>query len=169
MPDLHLGELSPDQCRFCGEYVAAERRHLRLRTCSRECTAKLRTAVVKAEGIPILTTGTSGAVAELAVSIDCLRRGFDVFRSVSPSASCDLIIVKNGKCFRVEVRTGTRGVKKPNSVGWSKNKRDTGRSDLYAVYIPFDRSVVYTLDIDTISTSKEQNTINYISSFPQPK
>ena len=55
-----------------------------------------------------LSTGNVGAIAELIVCADLLYRGYAVFHSVSQSASCDLIIMKNGKMQRVEVTTGYR-------------------------------------------------------------
>ena len=53
-----------------------------------------------------LSTGTSGAVAELEVSADLLLRGFEVFRALSPSCSCDLIAQTSSHSFRIQVRTG---------------------------------------------------------------
>lgn len=40
------------------------------------------------------------------MAIDLLFRGYEVFRSVSPSCSCDLAILKDGRLLKVEVRTG---------------------------------------------------------------
>lgn len=53
---------------------------------------------------------TVGAVCELQVAADLLQRGFHVFRSVSPHAPCDIIIILNGRMFRIEVRAAKRGV-----------------------------------------------------------
>jgi hypothetical protein len=50
--------------------------------------------------------GTTGAVHELMVAVDLVVRGYEVFRAVSPSCSCDLIALKGGKALRVEVKTG---------------------------------------------------------------
>lgn len=55
------------------------------------------------KGIP---TGTIGAIQELRVSVDLLGKGYEVFRALSPSCSCDLLVCKNGKEFRIEVTTG---------------------------------------------------------------
>jgi hypothetical protein len=55
-----------------------------------------------------LPSGTTGAISELLVSSDLLRRGYAVFRALSPSCSCDLAILKGGRLFRVEVRTAYR-------------------------------------------------------------
>jgi hypothetical protein len=54
-----------------------------------------------------MSPSTKGASSELIVSVDLLSKSYEVFRSVSPAASCDLIALKNGQTFRVEVKTGT--------------------------------------------------------------
>lgn len=54
-----------------------------------------------------LSPATRGAVAELVACINLVNDGYEVFRAVSPSCSCDLIAQKSGQMFRVEVRTGT--------------------------------------------------------------
>ena len=55
-----------------------------------------------------LSTATVGALGELAVSCELLRRGWTVFRALSPSAFCDLIAIKDGTMLRIEVRTAYR-------------------------------------------------------------
>jgi hypothetical protein len=50
-------------------------------------------------------TATVGAVNELRVSADLLLKGYNVFRALSPSCPCDLLILKNGSTLRVEVTT----------------------------------------------------------------
>jgi len=52
-----------------------------------------------------LSTGTVGAISELKTAKDLLIKGYEVFRAISPSCSCDLAILKKGKLLRVEVRT----------------------------------------------------------------
>lgn len=54
-----------------------------------------------------LATGTIGTIGELKVSIDLLIKGYEVFRALSPSCSCDLAILKNNELKRIEVRTGS--------------------------------------------------------------
>ena len=48
-----------------------------------------------------------GASAELRVCADLLLRGYEVFRSISPHCSCDLMIQKDGNIYRVEVKTAS--------------------------------------------------------------
>jgi Holliday junction resolvase-like predicted endonuclease len=49
--------------------------------------------------------GSVGACAEMVVCVDLLRRGYDIFRSVSPNSECDLIITYRGRICRVEVKS----------------------------------------------------------------
>lgn len=52
------------------------------------------------------TRGNTGAAAELQVAADLLRKGRQVFRAVSPHASCDLLVLdEDGAFTRIEVRT----------------------------------------------------------------
>jgi len=53
-----------------------------------------------------LSSGTVGAINELRASVDLLRRGYSVFRALSPACPCDLVLLRNGDVFRVEVTTG---------------------------------------------------------------
>lgn len=56
-----------------------------------------------------LSTGVVGAIGELVVSADLMRRGYAVFRAVSPSCYSDLIAKKDGRVLEIEVRTMHRG------------------------------------------------------------
>ena len=53
-----------------------------------------------------LPRSTVGAMHELIVCVDLLKKGFSVFRSVTPNCSCDLAILKNNKLLKIEVKTG---------------------------------------------------------------
>lgn len=55
---------------------------------------------------PGLSTASVGALHELLVCADLLKRGFHVFRAVSPSCSCDLAILDGSRLLRIEVTTG---------------------------------------------------------------
>jgi PD-(D/E)XK nuclease superfamily protein len=54
-----------------------------------------------------VSTAHRGTQGELLVCCDLLGKGYDVYRSVSPSAKCDLVAIKPGVILRIEVRTGT--------------------------------------------------------------
>jgi hypothetical protein len=53
-----------------------------------------------------LNSGTVGAMHELLACADLMRRGFEVFRAVSPSSPFDMAAFKDGKLIRIEVTTG---------------------------------------------------------------
>ena len=55
-----------------------------------------------------ITATTVGAAHELLVAADLMKHGFDVFRSMSPNADCDLAILDGHTLYRVEVKTGYR-------------------------------------------------------------
>lgn len=57
-------------------------------------------------------TGPIGAASELIVCADLLRRGWDVFRSVSPTCYCDIIATKGPNTLEIEVRTAS------GQTGW---------------------------------------------------
>jgi hypothetical protein len=47
-----------------------------------------------------------GALSELAVSVDLMRQGFEVFRNMSPAGKTDLIAKKGlSSLFRIQVKT----------------------------------------------------------------
>lgn len=80
--------------------------------CSKRCFQKRKTEYSR----PICQFGdfkgsrnTKGAIQELKVCADLFLKGYDVFRSVSPSAHCDLIISDgNGLIKTVEVRSAVK-------------------------------------------------------------
>lgn len=49
--------------------------------------------------------GTVGTVSELIVAAHLLNCGYDVFRSMSPHASCDLVALKGGRTIKIEAKT----------------------------------------------------------------
>ena len=54
---------------------------------------------------PLANVSTKGARSEMIATVDLLEKGYEVFSAVSPSASCDLIILVNGETKRVQVKT----------------------------------------------------------------
>lgn len=62
-----------------------------------------------------------GVRSELLVCIDLIEKGFEVFRAMSNN-SCDLIALKNGRCFRLEVKTSKFG---PQAVAFDPHNNDS--------------------------------------------
>jgi hypothetical protein len=92
-------------CVQCGASFIGDGR--RRRFCSAACrnTNYLNT-YVKGNPKTVMASATVGAVSELIVCADLLKRGKAVFRAVSASCSCDLAILDNSGLKRVEVTTG---------------------------------------------------------------
>src|SRR5271166_6211755 len=76
------------------------------------------------------TTSTTGALSELKAAVDLMERRWQVFRAISPDASCDLIIMSGDELKRVQVRTAK--VSATGKVYRHKVPEDAGRQDLYA-------------------------------------
>lgn len=117
-------------CRVCNkEFIYNQKTK---KTCSETCKRKrdktiYGRVVTRKTDLP---TNTVGAISEMAVASHFLEEGFAVFRSLSSSCLCDLIILKNNKMYRVEVRTGYRNTETGN-LSFPKTKN--GEIDLYAI------------------------------------
>jgi hypothetical protein len=96
-------------CMICGkELTEKARKKFCSRTCRRVDEKRRYRGVNPVSGIP---SATVGAMHELIAGIDLLKRGFHVFRSLTPSAPGDLMIMNGDKkTLMVEVTTGTRAV-----------------------------------------------------------
>ena len=64
--------------------------------------------------------GILGDVNELLVCADLLKKGYEVFRSISHTCSCDLIAMKDGMMIRVEVKSAY--LKKNGKFSYAKGK-----------------------------------------------
>ena len=84
-----------------------------------------------------MNSGKRGAINELRVAIDLTVNGYDVFRAISQSCSCDLIGYKNNHCYRIEVTTGLYG--KRGKLQWPPH--DTNLYDVLAVVVWGDEIV----------------------------
>lgn len=86
--------------------------------------------------------GDVGAAHEMLVCVDLLRKGYQVYRSVSPSASFDLAVFRQGELTAVEVTTGLYS---PQG-GIVHPPKDTSRFDVLAVVMR-DGKIIYKPDI----------------------
>ncbi len=96
------------RCLHCNIEISTTSKHYsRKKFCSSSCAGKSYKLNHNIKSSTHdLCRGTAGTVQELIVTVDLLKKGFEVFRSVSPSCSCDLAIVKNKQMLRIEVTTG---------------------------------------------------------------
>ncbi len=121
------------ECLECGSSLSGKNSGARF--CSRKCIAKnyqkRNPFLVSGYDIP---TGSVGAVAELRVSAELLIKGYEVFRAVSSSCSCDLAVLKGGKLLRIEVRTGYLNT--TSNKRYTNKPKDSSRYDVLAVMYP---------------------------------
>lgn len=110
--------------------------------CSKECWKKY--TISSRESRHRCTTG---AMSELIVCADLLGKGYEVFRSLSPHSSCDMIVLKDGKIIRIESRTGQR---REGKFYIPFGNKDIGRSDILAVVV--ESKVFYFNTIDRSPT-----------------
>lgn len=93
-----------------------------------------------------ICAGTLGAVHELVICIDLLKKGYEVFRSVSPACSCDLAIIFEGKLFRVEVTTGSYNC----SGNITYPKKNKNKFDILAICFK-NGNIIYKPDLPNMS------------------
>lgn len=139
-----MGVSPGKNCGWCGCEVPAGRRSY----CSRPCMVSGRRRVKRQNRLArmvgvvkpapwALPSGAVGALGELVVAADLMRRGYEVFRAVSPCAPCDLLVLSGALTLRVEVRTMRR-----NKYGWANGRvkpKDAGRFDVMAFVEPDGR------------------------------
>jgi len=111
--------------------------------CMPECRIKYNQPNKTSQG---LSNGVVGAISELMVASDLLVKGFEVFRSVSPACSCDIVALKEGKLKRIKVRTAYRN-SVSNKLYFCKNETDT-LCDHYAAVIQETGEIVYVPELD---------------------
>lgn len=95
-----------------------------------------------------LKMGATGAVSEMMVCIDLLRRGFDVYQSVAACGSCDLIALKYGsaRACRIEVKTAQR--RKRGTLCYGQRKYQDRNHDVLALVVLKEGKITYTPSIE---------------------
>lgn len=128
------------ECAICGhEFMPRTDRH---RLCSLKCRKEWNRRIY---GNDTLATHNDrnmiGAAGEMIVCADLLAVGFEVYRAVSPSQSCDIIAMACGEVWRIESRVSA--VNRFNGRN-ARNRRGAteGKYDIIAFVLP-DRSVSY--------------------------
>jgi hypothetical protein len=89
--------------------------------------------------------GSIGAIAELIVCSDLLRQGFDVFRSVSNNAACDIIAATySGELCRIEVKSA---VMRKGTIRFKRYRFDTLKHDVLALVFVKTGEIEYSVDV----------------------
>lgn len=132
-----------------GVKVASQQKVGKKRYCSRECRRNsIRLSYRVAHTAQNLGNGicnsTSGAMGELIVAADLMRKHYNVFRALSPASICDLVIVAGKNVHRVEVTTGSMSA----SGKLKFIKHDPKRYDTIAVIV--DKEIIYVGDLPRI-------------------
>jgi len=110
-----------------------------------------------------ISTGKTGAISELIVCADLLDKGYEVFRSISQSCSCDLIAMKNNEIIKIEVKTGR--IKSDGNIGYAIKEEQKNNFDILAIVV--NQSITY-LEHDAAmketTIPKIENQIRYYNS-----
>lgn len=139
------------RCKLCGGELEENKVRRHAKYCSDRCRNNFQSLEYRARNpVSPLSTGTRGAISELAVCLDLMSRGAEVFRAMSPASSCDLAILIRGHLFRVEVRTGTR---QPSGKLFSpRSGKDEGRQDIWAVVDKESGEIEYNPPFDEVTS-----------------
>ena len=141
-------------CAICGKEFKTNRTQRKY--CSRRCSNKAHYEQQHASEPKwrrLLSSGTTGAVHEIEVAADLLKREYHVFRSMSPSCPCDLICMKDDVSFRVEVTTGNRS----KSGNISHPKIYVPKTwDILAIVV--NDEIIYVPELATISQDSTPST-----------
>jgi len=66
----------------------------------------------------------------MMIASDLLRKGYAVFSALTPVCFCSLIAIKDGKTYRLEVKTGYKSI--TDRICFSKTSG--GEIDVFAVW-----------------------------------
>lgn len=99
--------------------------------CKRQCRNEFYQIGLSPELLDGVAPSTIGAISEMLVCADLLKRRYEVYRAISPACSSDLVIHKNGKLERVEVRTSRLGLNGEAKCAAPK----AGRFDILAMVL----------------------------------
>lgn len=109
----------------------------KIRYCTRKCR-EIHNGTRPEKWYQGLTTGEIGSWGELIVAADMMRRGWKVFRAVTPSSPCDMVAFKKDRIVRVEVTLARRG--RTGKVYFPAHNEDN--YDVLALVFP-DSSIEY--------------------------
>ncbi len=87
---------------------------------------------------PRIAFGTIGAISELVAAVDLMRRGYHVFRALSPNCPSDLLIYRAGTALRVQVRTAQIRDPKARILDFPLKDHDQGTFDMLALVVEDD-------------------------------
>lgn len=100
------------ECVTCGNLVDTTGRKKHAKYCSRDCRKEAyRRASGRVSSYDGIPSSTVGAISELTAATYFMKKGWNIFRAVSPACFCDLVAYKNGEPpMFLEVRTGYKSL-----------------------------------------------------------
>jgi len=120
-------------CATCGKpFIQVGPRHL---YCSKRCQPWHGKYRSNSE----LPSTATGALAELIVGIDLIRKGYDTFKSITPCSKFDLVAFKNGAIYKIEVKTAHKLDK--GKVSFSPHRH--ADHDILALYVAETQEILY--------------------------
>jgi len=86
-------------------------------------------------------------MGELMVSLDLMKKGYQIFRGMCPTCTCDLIAIKDGRLYRVEVTKGiTKKIGNQTKLRWAPHD-----PSLYDVLAVWEENGTITYDVPEFS------------------
>jgi|CXWL01.1.fsa_nt_gi predicted nucleic acid-binding Zn ribbon protein len=126
------------QCEVCGEIFGTAKSK---KTCSEDCQIKrVRRLTGREAHHQLLPSATVGAMSEMIIAIELMKKGYAVFRALSAACFCDLVVSKGNSIYKIECRTGYLNMQS-KSLAYSTKVR--GDIDLFAVYVYTDNTIRY--------------------------
>lgn len=125
------------KCEECGKDFVHIMQHTK--SCSDECRNKRMSKKFGRYSDKSIPSGTVGAITEMVISADLMKKGYSVFRALSPSCFCDVIAIKDKKILKVEIKTGYVGLN--GKVLFPKSKNIN--VDIHGVYSRLDDKCFY--------------------------
>jgi Holliday junction resolvase-like predicted endonuclease len=123
------------KCKYCNKEFLSTRKAI---FCSQFCSYRYNHKPYKNGYI---NPPNQGAISELIVCADLIKKGYEVFRSVSPSAKVDLLIKKAHRLYSVEVKT----IRVSEGTG-RVDKRQI-KADYLVTYFPEKNEIKYFKNI----------------------
>lgn len=126
-------------CGYCGKEGLTNIANKKL--CSKDCKANYYGRVKSGLNI---SSASVGAMSEMIVCADLLRKGYAVFRSVSASCFCDVIAIKDNEIRKIEIRTGYKVLDGSGRIFFPRILHlKKGTPTEYAVYSQGENKVYY--------------------------
>lgn len=137
---------------LCGKFISEQQQRHHAKYCSRDCLAeaqsqryhKAQKLKYHEDSIPTSAShATIGVISELRVTMDLLKRGYEVYKALNPSCTYgDLTVLRDHKLLRIEVRTAHR-----TATGKIYNYMSTKKDyDILALVLPDE--IIYEPAID---------------------